>query len=42
MKKILACVLTVLLLSPYAYCADVGRVTYVEGRVDVARAGCRC
>ncbi|MDP3804308.1 MAG: FecR family protein, partial [Candidatus Omnitrophota bacterium] len=39
MKKFLACVLSILMLSPYAYCADVGKVTYVEGRVDVSKAG---
>jgi len=35
--KILSCVVSTLLLYPYGYTNEVGKITYVEGRVDVLR-----
>ncbi|MDP3804621.1 MAG: FecR domain-containing protein, partial [Candidatus Omnitrophota bacterium] len=37
--KILVLVLAALLISPCAFAVGVGKVTYVEGRVDISRAG---
>lgn len=35
--KILTIFLSILLVAPYAFAGEVGKVTYVEGRVDVLR-----
>ncbi|GEM_PF-1177178 len=39
MKKIMACILSVLLFIPCAFASEVGKITYVDGRVDVLKAG---
>lgn len=38
-KKIVALVLAIAVACPYTYAADVGKVTYIEGRVDVSKEG---
>lgn len=38
-NRIVAMALAIAMACPYAYAADVGKITYIEGRVDVARAG---
>lgn len=38
-NRIAAVALIIAMACPYAYAADVGMVTYVEGRVDVAKIG---
>src|SRR3989338_2656131 len=35
--RFIAALLSILLSSPYAFAGDVGRITYVEGRVDISR-----
>ncbi len=37
--KLIASLLVLLMSAPYAYCADIGRVAYTEGRVDLIRVG---
>lgn len=38
-KGIAVIALVITMACPYAYAADVGKITYIEGRVDVARVG---
>ncbi len=39
MKKTIVCVSLVLLCASYAFASEVGRVTYVDGRVDALKTG---
>jgi len=38
-RRFMAMALVIAMACPYAYAADIGKVTYVEGRVDVTRPG---
>ena len=38
-RKTVASLLIAAMVCPYAYAADVGKATYVQGRVDVLRSG---
>jgi len=39
MKKTLICIISILLCAPYAFAAEVGKVTYVDGRADILKTG---